>query len=412
MLRRVRITGYRALKDVTIEVTPGVPAVLIGENASGKTTLLDALALLRSVAQGRGGAAISSRGGWDAVRWRGSADHVELTATFSEDSFPEERGPVEYFVRLGAERRVPTVLDEEVRVYERAPGEPPFVVLKGGVRAWAHNRKTREADEVQPPSEDSSILRNAALAGVVDASRYPTCVRLRKVLQRIAFYPSFGGFTRSHEGELGREASAREVIGARPVERVERISSDGRDLLSALHTLSTEHPRAWTALQSDLGAVFPWCQALRFPPGPGRGLLTLTWEDRRSGATLYLDDMSEGMLVYLALLAALHAQDAPALLAFDEPERSLHPHALRRLVKVIESRAESTPILVATHADRLLDFLEDPAGALRITRFSGDAGVIVESLDPELLRAWLAEYTLSELRARDMLERADEEDDA
>lgn len=138
-------------------------------------------------------------------------------------------------------------------------------------------------------------------------------------------------------------------------------------------------------------------------------MITLTWRDQRSGATLYLDDMSEGMRVYLALLAALHAPDEPALLAFDEPERSLHPRAMRRLVKVMESRAEKTPILVATHADRLLNHLEDPAASLGITRFSSAAGVSVEVLDRGLLDAWLKEYSLSELRARDMLEAPPQE---
>jgi predicted ATPase len=97
------------------------------------------------------------------------------------------------------------------------------------------------------------------------------------------------------------------------------------------------------------------------------------------------------------------------VIAIDEPERSLHPHALRRIVKVMESRAERTSIIVATHSDRLLDHLEAPSEALRITRFSSAGGVTAEKLDPELLQAWLAEYTLSELRARDILERSSDE---
>ena len=141
-------------------------------------------------------------------------------------------------------------------------------------------------------------------------------------------------------------------------------------------------------------------------------MITLTWLDERSGATLYLEDMSEGMRVYLALLAALHAPDKPALIAFDEPERSLHPRAMRRLIKVMESRAEETSILMATHADRLLDHLEDPAASLRITRLSSGTGVSVEALDASLLDAWLKEYSLSELRARDMLEAPAKEGEA
>jgi predicted ATPase len=231
-------------------------------------------------------------------------------------------------------------------------------------------------------------------------------MQVKEALQSIAFYPSFALGARDGGGE-----GAHDMLGARPVEQTRRISRTGRDLLNALHTLSQEHPSEWDALLTDLRAVFPWCQSLRFPAGPGRGLITLTWVDSRSGATLYLDDMSEGMRVFLALLAALHAPDNPALIAFDEPERSLHPRALRRIVKVMESRAERTPIIVATHADRLLDHIEDPATALRITRFSSATGVRLAQLDPAQLTAWLADYTLSELRARDLLEAPAQEDE-
>jgi predicted ATPase len=137
----------------------------------------------------------------------------------------------------------------------------------------------------------------------------------------------------------------------------------------------------------------------------------MTWVDRRSGATLYLDDMSDGMRVYLALLAALHADDATALLAFDEPERSLHPRAMWRFVKAMELRARTTPVVVATHSDRLLDFLEDPAAALRVTRFSSTAGVRVDRFDREILDEWRKEYSLSELRARGMLDAPRTEED-
>lgn len=75
----------------------------------------------------------------------------------------------------------------------------------------------------------------------------------------------------------------------------------------------------------------------------------------------------------------------------------------------MESRAERTPIVVAAQFDRLLDHLEDPAMALRITRFSSTHGVRAESIDADLLRQWLSEYILSELRAREILEAPAEE---
>ncbi|WP_437900357.1 AAA family ATPase [Sorangium sp. So ce124] len=401
MLEKIRIQGFRALKDVEISLPPGKPLVLIGENASGKSSILDGVAMICAAAGGRAGRAILDRGGWAAVAWAGTSTEIELLTRFSERSpvFQRERAPVEYMIRFGSVRASPTVLDEEVRVYKNGFDQRPFIALKGGAASWAANVQTKKNDIVAPVESDSAMLTNSSLAAISDEVRYPTPMHVKEALQSIAFYPSFA-LGAAPDGVEG----AHEPIGARPVERTRRIKRSGRDLLNALHTLSQEYADTWSALLADLQAVFPWCDEMRFPPGPGRGVITLTWRDKRSGATLYLDDMSEGMRVYLAMLAALHAPDSPALIAFDEPERSLHPRAMRRLVKVMESRAEKTPILVATHADRLLDHLEDPAASLGITRFSSDAGVTVETLDGELLDAWLKEYSLSELRARGMLE--------
>lgn len=67
MLTKIRIRGYRALKDLDLDLPPGQPLVLIGENATGKTTILDALSLLCAAANGTIGRAIHDRGGWQAV---------------------------------------------------------------------------------------------------------------------------------------------------------------------------------------------------------------------------------------------------------------------------------------------------------------------------------------------------------
>ncbi len=396
MLDKIRVKGFRALKDVEIDLPPGWPLVLIGENGSGKTTILDAVALICAAANGRLGRAISDRGGWAAVTWAGASGEIELAARFSARSLVIENAgaPVEYMIRLGSLRSIPTVLDEEVRIYDRGLDRPPSVVLKGGAEHWVTNVETG-VNESFVRAGDGTMLTTSTLAAISDEARYPTPMHVKDALQTITIYPPFA---------FAPDYTIQDPVSARPVERTRRIEPRGRDLLNALHTLSQEHPDAWGALLTDLRAVFPWCQEIRFPPGPGRGIIMLSWRDERSGATFYLDDMSEGMRVYLALLAALHAPDEPTLLAFDEPERSLHPRALQRIVKVMESRAEKTPILVATHADRLLDHLEDPAASLRITRFSSGTGVTIEALDAGLLDDWRKEYALSELRARGMLE--------
>ena len=113
MLQRIQIKGYRALKDFALDLPVSQPLVLIGENATGKSTILDGLAMLCAVANGRAGRAIADRGGWAAVSWAGASGEIEISTRFSARFavFERAKGPLEYAFRLGAVRAGPTSLD-------------------------------------------------------------------------------------------------------------------------------------------------------------------------------------------------------------------------------------------------------------------------------------------------------------
>src|SRR5688500_8584387 len=79
MITRFRVQNYKALRDVTVELTP--VHVLIGPNDSGKTSVLEALAALsRSRDQSLANAFVGNWQGRQLV-WRGEADlPIVLTA--------------------------------------------------------------------------------------------------------------------------------------------------------------------------------------------------------------------------------------------------------------------------------------------------------------------------------------------
>ena len=76
--------------------------------------------------------------------------------------------------------------------------------------------------------------------------------------------------------------------------------------------------------------------------------------------TFALSDGTLAFLAWVALYRAPRPQPA-ALLAFDEPELHLHPHLLMRVLDLLESLSQTSPVLIATHSDRLLDGLSRPA---------------------------------------------------
>jgi predicted ATPase len=168
--------------------------------------------------------------------------------------------------------------------------------------------------------------------------------------------------------------------------------------------LQNNHHEAWEELMAAFRAEFPFVQRLEFPADPAGGRIALSWRDRRyPGVRLQGHQMSEGMTAYLCLLAAILSPEPAAAIAFDEPDVHLHPSAMRRLVYLLEKASERTAVFVTTHSDRLLDFLSDPAGSLRVCE-PKDGGVTVQSLDRGALDEWRKDYSLAELRERGHLD--------
>ena len=110
--------------------------------------------------------------------------------------------------------------------------------------------------------------------------------------------------------------------------------------------------------------------------------------------------LSDGMLSYLAFVALHRLDESRTLLAFDEPELHLHPALLMRVLAMLDASARTHPVVLATHSDRLLDGLSDPASQAIICALDELGATRLEHLDADRLGRWLEDYRgLGELRA-------------
>ena len=65
-------------------------------------------------------------------------------------------------------------------------------------------------------------------------------------------------------------------------------------------------------------------------------------------------DLSDGMLRFLCLGAALLNPLPPPFVAIDEPEAGLHPRLLPIIADIIKTASEKTQVLITTHSPDLL----------------------------------------------------------
>ncbi len=115
-------------------------------------------------------------------------------------------------------------------------------------------------------------------------------------------------------------------------------------------------------------------------------------------------DLSDGQLSWLAFVAMVRLNPTRSLLAVDEPELHLHPHLLAGVITLL-SRLD-VPVLLATHADRVLEMLDDPAEAVRVCALDDRGRATVSRVDPVELPKWLEHYgDFGRLRAAGYLSR-------
>ncbi len=91
--------------------------------------------------------------------------------------------------------------------------------------------------------------------------------------------------------------------------------------------------------------------------------------------------MSEGTLLVLGLLAALHASARPSLVLLDDLDRGLHPKAQKELITLLRGLLKTNAdlqIVATTHSPYMLDCMETKE--VRMTDLGDDGATVCAPL--------------------------------
>jgi len=161
------------------------------------------------------------------------------------------------------------------------------------------------------------------------------------------------------------------------------LAHDGANLANAVYSL-TRKQQADVAEQ--LCSLVPTFSDVDLVP-VGSGKHTLRFHDRWDPAVHYSpSEVSDGTMLVLAFLMIQHQQNAPDLLAIEEPERGLHPYLLGELVAFLrklsagEIGAKAIQVVLATQSADLLDHLK-PEEVRFLDRDTEDGSVRVEAVN-------------------------------
>lgn len=274
-----------------------------------------------------------------------------------------------------------------------AAPEPLQAVWRKGAAARIFDVESRRTVRIEADDLDAAALASTAFG----LAAQPAQKRLVQALGDLEVHP-FLATVPSWARPAGRDTGMRDI---QRLEHSSRLESDGSNLPNVLHALRNATNGAWPrvierarhGLGHDLrDIVFPQ----EGPPGFVSMQVHLAGLGDKTAPGWAL---SEGQLTYLAYIAACETATERSLLCFDEPENHLHPALLARVAWMLEELAETTPVVVATHSDRLLDALTDPGASVVVCEFDEARATRLRRLNAEALADWLTDYRgLGDLR--------------
>jgi predicted ATPase len=371
MITKIEVDGYRLLDEFS--ATLGPLTVVIGANATGKSTVLDCLQCISQCVE----SPLNTVLGWHLgmlsllnvaeperkLSWR-------ITFKNPQSSFwmtmpLEEERPLLYEVVLEADSQgLASPQYEALKDSEPKPGYPePFKFLEATRhRRQIYNRRTDQLmpfDEVREAAGERAAVPDNNKALVVQAQEpalmlsqirffndFPIPSWARLFLTCMSFYQGF---------DVSRFSALR--TKAAEIKPVAVLSPAGENLGTVLHELLTryEYRNVIDDVRDFLKAAYPTFEEIHCDTTYGTPPQVLCRiREKGMERSMELWEVSDGMLRFLCLATALMNPSVSPLIAIDEPEVGLHPRLLPVVADMIKTASEQRQVLVTTHSPDLL----------------------------------------------------------
>lgn len=381
MLTRIEIDGFKSFDRFGLDLPPFL--VVLGQNASGKSNLFDAIRLLSRLATAprvkevfndqRGDLLEQFRRRGDGTFLGMMSFAVELTLEPSVvDSFGEHADinhtRVRYELRVvltkDDEYVAPMVLQEVA--YPIGPGhaevardsggmstgDVPSPLLKtlvrDGIPTFALYREGEEPRLIRADSAMSTVL-----SSITSATDFPHLLAIRRELESWRFL-QLDPVALRMPSRIGQSDEQLEPSGSNLAAVLHRIQRATRDEFgSGLDEIAVDLVRV---IQGFSGVE------VRENKAAGQWEVELTTGDEGEVSARVASD---GTLRVLALLAALYDPEHRGLVCFEEPENGIFPQRLRKLMHVLKDlTAEPEPgepltqVILTSHSPLMLAVLE------------------------------------------------------
>lgn len=145
------------------------------------------------------------------------------------------------------------------------------------------------------------------------------------------------------------------------------LEEDGGNLAGVLDQLRDSEPEKFEELNKELNRWFPEFDRILFEV-PSQGKKTFLLRTAVGKHKIKAEYLSDGTRLALAYLTLAYLPNPPKIVAFEEPERGVHPRLLRRIQDAMyrlafpanfDERREPVQVIATTHSPYLLDLYKE-----------------------------------------------------
>lgn len=374
MIERIRIQNYKALRDVTISLTP--LHVLIGPNDAGKTSVLEAVAALcRSTDHTLPQAFLGAWSGCDLVWNCQTETPVELQASIADDV-----GAFDYLlsVRFAQQQRQATVEREILRL--QSGGEEAGFGYQGQQKTAAFASGANPANLPEDKRLLASRVRNA-LQGV----HY---YRWMPKLLALPVAPDSNRRFRMEASGFGLALCLDDILGF-DRDRFIALEQRFKDIFPQVRSIKLLAEPAFRSPVDDPE------QVPQLSRSDGKGLY-LEFDEGRLAAAAHVSD---GMLLVLAYLTILYLPRPPRVILVEEPENGIHPKRLQDVLSILRnlvSEQAECQVILTTHSPYVVDLFRPEE--VTLCQKAGDGSIKVRRLsESQAVHEQRSVFTLGEI---------------
>ena len=362
-LEKVHIKNFLSLRNVTLPFKP--LTVLVGPNASGKSNILEAFQFLNEIMAHE---PVPSVEEIQDFLWAGEANSI----TFQLQA-KVENALTQYEVDVKAEVDKPFVTEKLLI------NSLEVISIQNGVG------KVRDEDGRNETTYNSNKL---ALGSAGDYGNKPITSVLTAFIKSWEFY--------DFQPRRIRRGLTRYPPLTKDGHDVPKLDDEGLTLSLLLSHWYESNREGFDRVSESLAASTNL--RIDFCTIDGVNQLCLLEAYKKP---IPLAGTSDGTLRFVSYYTLLNQSDLPLLIAVEEPERNLHPGALKDIAYILERLAERTQVIITTHSSQLLDTfnsddLSDSLGVLLLRNRPriGTEVINIEDIRDkrEALAGWIADF--------------------